>query len=114
MKYIISTLFFLSSLQSNAQTSSPENNGPRDQHEYSKEITVNGMVCSFCSNSLEKKFKKENAVEKINVDLGKKKVSVKFKDGKNLTDKKLKSIITSSGFSVVDIKTTKSFKKKAN
>ncbi len=71
--------------------------------EYSKEITVNGMVCAFCSNSLEKKLKKEPAVDKIHVDLKTKKVSVKFKPGKSLSNKELKELITSSGFSVVAV-----------
>lgn len=75
--------------------------------EYSKEIAVNGMVCAFCASSLKKKFEKNKAVEKINVDLENKKVSVKFKDGKSMKDKELKKIITASGFKVVSIRDIK-------
>lgn len=71
--------------------------------EYSKVATVHGMVCAFCSSSLEKKFKKNKAVENINVDLGQKQVRIKFKKGKSITDKKLKKMITTSGFKVVSI-----------
>ncbi len=71
---------------------------------YSKVALVHGMVCAFCSNSLEKKFKKNAAVEKINVDLESKKVSIKFKKGKSIDNKKLKQMITTSGFKVVSIK----------
>ena len=74
--------------------------------EYSKIITVHGMVCAFCSNSLEKKFKKEEAIDQVKVDLTSKKVSVLFKKGKSIEDKKLKEIITSSGFKVVTIEST--------
>ena len=74
-----------------------------DSIEYSKIITVHGMVCAFCVNSLEKKLKKEEAVDQVKVELTNKKVSVLFKKGKSVEDKKLKEIITSSGFKVVKI-----------
>ncbi len=70
---------------------------------YSKVITVHGMVCAFCSNSLEKKFKKEEAIDHVKVELKNKKVSVRFKKGKSIEDEKLKEIITSSGFKVMKI-----------
>ena len=74
--------------------------------EYSKVITVHGMVCAFCSNSLEKKLKKEEAIDQVKVELKNKKVSVRFKKGKSVKDKKLKEIITSSGFKVVKIESS--------
>ena len=75
---------------------------------YSKIITVHGMVCAFCSNSLEKKLKKEKAIDQVKVELKNKKVSVLFKKGKSIEDKKLKEIITSSGFKVVKIESSTS------
>ena len=74
-----------------------------DNIEFSKTITVYGMVCAFCSNSLEKKLKKEEAIDQVKVEIENKKVSVLFKEGKSVEDKKLKEIITSSGFKVVKI-----------
>ena len=71
--------------------------------QYSKIATVHGMVCAFCSNSLEKKFKKNKAIKKISVDLKNQKVSIKFKKGKELSDKKISKMITASGFKVVSI-----------
>ena len=73
---------------------------------YSKVITVHGMVCAFCSNSLEKKLKKEEAIDQVKIELKNKKVSVRFKKGKSVKDKKLKEIITSSGFKVVKIESS--------
>jgi len=102
---VIFTLLF--SVHVFAQTESKKSS---DKTEYSKEVTVNGMVCAFCANSLEKKFKKQKAVEKIKVKLENKKVSVKFKKGQSIKDKELKRIITSSGFSVVNIKSLKQSK----
>ena len=104
MKKTITVLFLLFSISAFGKVDPTEEIKDHNHSEFSKEVTVNGMVCAFCSNSLEKKFKKEKAVEKINVDLGKKKVSVKFKKGKSISDKELKRIIASSGFTVVDIK----------
>ena len=97
-------MFLLLSLNTAFAKSDGDKNKSHQNSEYSKEITVNGMVCAFCSNSLEKKFKKEKSVEKVHVDLGKRKVSVKFKKGKSIKDKKLIKMIAASGFSVVDIK----------
>ena len=74
-----------------------------DNIKFSKIITVYGMVCAFCSNSLEKKLKKEEAIDQVKVELENKKISVLFKKGKSVEDKKLEEIITSSGFKVVKI-----------
>ena len=74
-----------------------------DSIEYSKIITVHGMVCAFCSNSLQKKLKEEKVIDQVKVDLTNKKVSVLFKKGKSIEDEKLKKIITSAGFKVIKI-----------
>lgn len=76
--------------------------------EYSKVITVHGMVCAFCSNSLEKKLKKEEAIDQVKVNLKNKKVNVLFKKGKSIEDEKLKETIASSGFQVVKIESPSS------
>ena len=91
--------------KSNVKTNNKAKNdiNNNDNIEYSKVITVYGMVCAFCSNNLEKKFKKEDAIDQVTVELENKKVSVRFKKGKSIEDKKLKEIITSSGFKVVKI-----------
>ena len=81
----------------------PKSDTNNDNIKYSKTIIVHGMVCAFCSNNLEKKLKKEEAIDQIKVELTNKKVSVIFKKGKSVEDKKLKEIITSSGFKVVKI-----------
>ena len=85
-----------------AKAKSPANTD-NNNIEYSKVVTVHGMVCAFCSNSLEKKFKKEEAIDQVKVDLTSKKVSVLFKKGQSIENKKLKEIITSAGFKVVAI-----------
>ena len=75
----------------------------KDNRDYSKIITVHGMVCAFCSNSLEKKLKEEEVVDQVKVNLTTKTVEVLFKKGKSIEDEKLEKIITSTGFKVVKI-----------
>lgn len=70
-----------------------------------KVVLVNGMVCAFCSNSIEKKLKKESAVQAVKVDLEHKKVVLSLDPQQNLSDHKIKKIIQSSGFKVVSITT---------
>jgi len=64
---------------------------------------VNGLVCDFCAQALKKVFKKEDAVETINVDLDAGEVRVFLKDGQNLSDERLTKLIRKSGYSLVDI-----------
>ena len=102
MKKIFILTSLLISFSGFAKTN-PKDNLNTDNIAYSKVITVYGMVCAFCSNSLEKKLKKEEAVDQVKVEITNKKVSVLFKAGKSVEDEKLKEIITSSGFKVVEI-----------
>ncbi len=66
-------------------------------------IKVNGMVCAFCSNSLDKKFKKRKEVKTVVVDLDTKLVTVTLEKGKKLSKKAISKIIKKSGFSVVSV-----------
>lgn len=66
------------------------------------EIKVNGMVCSFCVNSIKRKFKKIKQVEKVDVDLDNKIVTVELKKGKTISAKKLRKLIRGSGYKVVE------------
>lgn len=66
-------------------------------------VGVNGMVCAFCANGIEKKFKKESAVEDVKVDLDKKLVTIKTKKDADIDDAKLKDLITKSGYTITTI-----------
>lgn len=70
-----------------------------------KEIsaTVNGMVCGFCAQGITKKLNAESAVEKVDVSLEKKVVTIKLKEGKDLDDKRLQEILKESGYTVESI-----------
>lgn len=73
----------------------------------SAKVSVNGMVCAFCAQGIEKKFKDEKAVNSIDVKLEDKLVTVNFKDGENLSDEKITKLITDAGYSVEGIKRVK-------
>ena len=63
-------------------------------------VSVNGLVCDFCARALEKVFGKQEEVENINVNLDTKIITVNFKEGQNLDDETLKTLIQDSGYNV--------------
>jgi copper chaperone CopZ len=65
--------------------------------------SVNGMVCAFCATGIEKTFKKQAAVDSVNVDLEKKIVTVGTKPEQTLDDDTVKKLITAAGYTVVGI-----------
>lgn len=71
---------------------------------FASELTVGvkGMVCGFCAQGIEKKFKAEKEVESVNVNLENKFVKLKFKDGAiPLTNEKIAQILKDSGYEAV-------------
>lgn len=66
------------------------------------EITVKGMVCSFCSQGITKKFNEEK-VKSVNVDLGKHLVTLELNEGQKLSNEKITQILTDSGYGVEKI-----------
>jgi copper chaperone CopZ len=68
------------------------------------EITVDGLVCAFCAQGIEKKMKTQAATDKVFVSLEKKIVAVSLKDGQDISDEKLKAEITDAGYLVKGIK----------
>ncbi|MEA9357155.1 cation transporter [Bacteriovorax sp. PP10] len=66
------------------------------------EITVKGMVCSFCSQGITKKFNEEK-VKSVNVDLGKHLVTLELNEGQKLSSERITEILTDSGYGVEKI-----------
>lgn len=61
-------------------------------------VGVNGMVCAFCAQGIEKQFKSQVEVEAVQVDLTKKYVKLTFKDGKSLSKDKIGTILKDAGY----------------
>jgi copper chaperone CopZ len=66
-------------------------------------VTVNGMVCSMCAQGIEKKFKTNAAVSKINVDLDAKVVTIETASKLDISDDEIKKVITEAGYNVRSI-----------
>ncbi len=61
-------------------------------------VGVKGMVCSFCAQGIEKKFRSQDEVADIQVSLEKKFVMLKFKDGKTLSEAKITQLLKDAGY----------------
>lgn len=71
----------------------------------SLKATVNGMVCAFCAQGIEKSISKMDATQAVFVDLKKKTVAIEAKPGKTLDEKAIQTAITEAGYDVVKLET---------
>jgi len=71
----------------------------------SVKATVNGMVCAFCAQGIEKRLSKLPAAKAVYVDLKEKVVAVEAKDGQTLDAKSITAEITDAGYDVVKLET---------
>ena len=90
-KTIITLAFVLAALPSFAATSI--------------KATVNGMVCAFCAQGIEKRISNMPATKAIYVDLKKKTVVIEAKEGQQLDEKAITAEITDAGYDVVKLET---------
>jgi copper chaperone CopZ len=88
-KFIITFALTLAALPSFAATS--------------MKVTVNGMVCAFCAQGIEKRISKMSATQAVFVDLKKKTVLVQAKEGQTLDGKAITAEIVDSGYDVVKL-----------
>lgn len=66
-------------------------------------VRVNGLVCDFCAQGIQKVFGKKDEVQKVDVNLTEKLVTINFKPKKTMSDEIIKELITGNGFTVVGI-----------
>ncbi len=72
----------------------------------SVKATVNGMVCAFCAQGIEKSLLKMPETKSVFVDLKKKIVAVEAKEGQALDGKKISAEIKDAGYDVVKLENT--------
>lgn len=65
-------------------------------------LSVKGLVCSFCAKAIEKKLKKFDGIESINIDLDNRLVILE--SSKQLDVEKIKEAIKEAGYTVANIK----------
>jgi len=63
--------------------------------------TVNGMVCAFCAQGIEKRLSKMDSAKEVFVDLKNNTVAVEAKEGKTLDQKAIAAEIADAGYDVV-------------
>lgn len=66
-------------------------------------VKINGMVCDFCAQGIEKNLKKNPTVEKVSVSLEAKQVTIVGKEGSKLQESDMRTILEKAGYSVVGI-----------
>lgn len=64
---------------------------------------VNGMVCAFCAQGIEKKMRALSQTKDVYVNLKQRLVAVEVKDGQTLTNETVKDIIKKAGYEVTSI-----------
>ncbi len=67
------------------------------------QIGLDGLVCAFCAQGVEKKMKAQPATDKVFISLEKKVAVVALKEGQDITDAIIKSEITDAGYVVKSI-----------
>ena len=70
------------------------------------EMKVNGLVCGFCAQGIEKTLRKKPATADVLVSLEHKLVAIETRAGADLTDAELTQALTSAGYDVKSIERT--------
>ncbi|WP_295639007.1 heavy metal-associated domain-containing protein [uncultured Methylibium sp.] len=68
-------------------------------------LTVNGMVCAFCAQGIEKKLSAMPQTRAVYVNLGDKIVAVEAKEGQTLDVDKVRAEVKDAGYDVVKVET---------
>ena len=68
------------------------------------QIRVDGMTCSMCAQSIEKKLKENNTVQSITVDFETKVIEVTYNEKKPLSDQQINDAVYYAGYDLVSIK----------
>lgn len=66
-------------------------------------VNVNGMVCAFCAQGIEKKVRALPQTEDVYVNLKQHVVAIALKDSQTITDETIKSLIKNAGYEVTAI-----------
>ena len=70
-------------------------------------VAVEGMVCDFCAQAIEKVFMKREEVIGITINLEKQNVIIAFKENSNLENSLIRELFLDSGYNVTEIKRRK-------
>ncbi|MEP7043961.1 MAG: heavy metal-associated domain-containing protein [Dokdonella sp.] len=68
------------------------------------EMDVNGLVCAFCAQGIEKKLRSFAATDDVAVSLEQRLVAVAMKPGQDIGDEELLKALTDAGYTVKAIR----------
>jgi copper chaperone CopZ len=68
------------------------------------EMDVNGLVCAFCAQGIEKKLRAYPATSDVVVSLEERLVAVSTRDGQDISDDELRHALTDAGYTVNGIR----------
>ena len=66
-------------------------------------MTVDGMVCAFCAQGIEKKLRAQKETADLFISLDKKIVCVTPKEGTDFSDQRLTQLLNDAGYTVKSI-----------
>ena len=66
-------------------------------------VSVKGMVCDFCARGIEKTFRKDKTIQKINVDLSRGKVILAYSMDKEIVREEISHNILINGQNMTDL-----------
>ncbi len=66
-------------------------------------MKVNGLVCAFCAQGIEKTFRKKPVVTDVVVSLEDRLVAVEVAPGEDIPDQELRDALKDSGYDVKEI-----------
>lgn len=69
-------------------------------------VSVNGLVCDFCAQAIDRSFRRRAEVNAVHVDLTEKLVTIDFRANQNLDDDTIREIITRAGYTVTNVRRT--------
>lgn len=75
-------------------------------HTQTVEMEVDGLVCAFCAQGIEKKLRGQAATQDVYVSLERRLVAIALKPGQTLADDVLKGLLTEAGYTVQAVKHT--------
>jgi copper chaperone CopZ len=70
------------------------------------EMKVNGLVCGFCAQGIEKSLRRNSATADVLVSLENRLVAVSTKEGTDIPDADLRKALTDAGYEVKAIERT--------
>jgi mercuric ion binding protein len=92
MKIFLTTALLLASFAASAATTI--------------EMQVDGLVCAFCAQGIEKKLRAEPATADVLVNLEHGVVAVALKDQQDIADEHLRAVLSDAGYTVRSVKRT--------